>query len=241
MSVNAAVVDDEPLARARLKRLLTMQGVNVVAEGENGYEALEIASRSDVDVMFLDINMPQKNGLDAAREMNDLVAQPPALIFCTAYDHFAVEAFKTNAVAYLLKPFETKDLEAALDKAASLSRLQVAKLIELQSGNASLPMMIAGVLENVPTSKVVYFQSVDKHVYAVLESGIENLVDMTLKEIEEKYDRYFVRVNRSVVVNRIQALRLVRSNGASKLEIKHNNIQFSISRRRLSEVKECFV
>lgn len=241
MTVNAAIVDDEPLARSRLKRLLSMQNVNVVAEGENGYHALQIAERDDVDIMFLDINMSQKNGLDAAREMNELVAQPPALIFCTAYDHFAVEAFKTNAIAYLLKPFETKDLEAALQKASSVSRLQVAKLVELQSDNVSIPMTIAGVLENVPASKVLYFHSVDKHVYAVLESGSENLIDVTLKEVEEKYKTQFVRVNRSVVVNRGQALRLVREAGAPQLEIKYNSTRFLISRRRLSEVKECFV
>jgi len=239
--VNAAVVDDEPIARARLTRLLNSQGVKVIVEGETGQDALKIAERDDVDVMFLDINMPVMNGLDAARKMNDTVEQPPALIFCTAYDHFAVEAFKTNAIAYLLKPFEVSDLEAALEKASSVSRLQLAKLVEIHSEGLTIPIAISGVLENVPILRIVCFQSVDKHVYALLDSDEEILVDLTLKDIEEKYHQQFIRVNRSVVINRSQALRLSRVGSASQLEIKFNNMHFSVSRRRLGEVKQCFV
>ena len=86
MNVTAIVVDDEPLARARLKRLLTMQDVNVLAEGQNGQEAVDLVLQHDVDMLFIDINMPIKTGIEAVNEIAEKVTDLPAIVFCTAYD-----------------------------------------------------------------------------------------------------------------------------------------------------------
>ena len=117
MTIKAVAIDDEPLARARLVRLLTMQGVDVIAQGENGQQAIDLVfENDDVDILFIDINMPIKTGLQAVNDICSTHLDPPAIVFCTAYDEYALDAFKTNAVAYLLKPIQAEDIANAIDK-----------------------------------------------------------------------------------------------------------------------------
>ena len=119
MNVRALVVDDERLARNRLKRLLADLQVDVVAEGQDGNQAVELVNTGEIDIVFMDINMPNLNGLEAARLISETMSEPPAIVFCTAYDEYAVKAFDTSAVAYLLKPINTADLQRVLEQASS--------------------------------------------------------------------------------------------------------------------------
>ena len=240
MTTLAAVVDDEPLARARLKRLLALQGVDVVAEGENGQQAIEIVHQSKIDILFIDINMPIKNGLDAVVEIDREMENGPAVVFCTAYDSYAIEAFKTNAVAYLLKPFDTQELRAALEKAASVSRMQINRLLENQQLEKTLAIHHEGALQNISVSRFAYFHSTDKHVFAVFTSGEEVLVDQTLKQLESKLEESFIRVHRASLVNRQEASKLIRSDGQTVLELRSIDRRIPVSRRHLPEVKKCF-
>src|SRR5579864_2641547 len=122
------IVDDEPPARERLRSLLAeIADTEVVGEAANGYEALREAHERAPDVVLLDVRMPGMDGLEAARHLN-VLEEPPAVIFTTAYDQYAVEAFQAHAVGYLLKPVRREQLAAALTRAGRLTRAQLQKL-----------------------------------------------------------------------------------------------------------------
>lgn len=241
MSIKAIVVDDEPLARARMRRLLTAKGLNVVAEGENGQQALDLVAQHSVDMLFIDINMPVKSGLAAAAEISDTIEHPPAIVFCTAYDEFAIEAFKSNAISYLLKPIQADELDKAIGKASAVSRLQFNHLLQQNRGIASLAVHHQGALQNIELNQFSYFCSIDKNVFAVLLSGEQILVDKTLKFLEAEYPDDLIRVHRSHLANRHHLQQLVKSeDGQVEVVLKHSGAALVVSRRHLSQVKKCF-
>jgi len=127
--MNVLIVDDEPLARERLSRMVAaLDGYHVVEpSASNGEEALALVESLKPDVVLLDIRMPGLDGLQAAAKLCEREA-PPAVIFCTAHDEFAVEAFQVSAVGYLVKPVRPEHLEDALKKAERLNRVQLAAL-----------------------------------------------------------------------------------------------------------------
>ena len=125
------IADDEAPARNRLRELLSdIDGVNVMAEAKNGQEALSLANDHQPDIMLLDIRMPGMDGIEAAKHLQKL-AKPPALIFTTAYDAYAVQAFDLNAVDYLLKPIRQERLQTAIHKAHALHPNQLEALTPL--------------------------------------------------------------------------------------------------------------
>jgi two-component system response regulator AlgR len=122
--MDVLIVDDEVLARQRLARMVEkIDGFNVVGEAENAAQALAAVIAQDPDVVLLDIRMPGKDGLDLAQEISTL-DDPPAIIFCTAFDQYALDAFGTNAVGYLLKPVKAEQLLQVLDKASRINKIQ---------------------------------------------------------------------------------------------------------------------
>jgi two-component system response regulator AlgR len=236
----AAVVDDEPLARIRLKRLLEMRDVRVVAEGENGAQAIEIVQQNRIDILFIDINMPVMNGLDAVRAIDSLGDNGPAVVFCTAYDEYAIDAFRTNAIAYLLKPFDVEELQSVLQKAKRVSRLQLGQLRNSQTLEKALTIHHLGVLKNIPISEIVYFFSNDKNVFAVFKDGLEVLVDQTLIQLERELEEDVIRIHRGYLVNRREISILFRHENQSKIELKSLDRSLVVSRRHLAQVKQCF-
>ena len=146
MTIRAIVTDDEPLARARLTRILSMHGVDVVAQGENGQQAIELVFEHDIDILFIDISMPIKTGLQAVIEIYEKHQDPPAVVFCTAYDEYALDAFNTNAVAYLLKPIQADDIVTAIEKASNVNKLQRTSLFQQESGNRTIAIHHEGCL-----------------------------------------------------------------------------------------------
>ena len=241
MNVTAIVVDDEPLARARLKRLLTMQDVNVLAEGENGQEAVDLVLQHNADMLFIDINMPIKTGIEAVNEIAETVPDLPAIVFCTAYDEHAIKAFQTNAVAYLLKPIQEQDIANAIEKAASVNKFQRESLFEKESGHKTFAVHYDGALQNMPLNRFLFFKSENKNVYATLDTGQELLVDTTLKSLEELFVDDFLRIHRATLMNKQQANRLVKDDsGAFHVELHQGDFKLPVSRRHLTEVKKCF-
>jgi two-component system response regulator AlgR len=236
----AAVVDDEPLARMRLKRLLEMRDVRVVAEGENGAQAIEIVQQNRIDILFIDINMPVMNGLDAVRAIDSLDDNGPAVVFCTAYDEYAIHAFRTNAIAYLLKPFDVEELQAVLQKAKRVSRLQLGQLRNSQTLEKALTIHHLGVFKNIPISEIVYFYSNDKNVFAVFKDGLEVLVDQTLIQLETELEEDVIRIHRGYLVNRREISILFRHENQSKIELESLDRSLVVSRRHLAQVKQCF-
>ncbi len=238
--MRVAVVDDEPLARSRLRRLLATQNIDVAAEGENGNEAIVIAEDKSIDLIFMDINMPVKNGLQAAQEIEQNSQTPPAIIFCTAYDQFAIQAFKTNAIAYLLKPFSESELVDALAKATKVSRTQLEKITSQQDSKISLK--VGGGIQVVNIDDVSYFHSEDKCVFANLPDKEPIFVDKSLKQLEDEYTGLFIRTHRNSLVNTQHIARVFRDDsGHAFIELIGSKQTVAISRRHFSEVKKWLI
>jgi two-component system LytT family response regulator len=204
------IVDDEPLARARVRRLLAeIGGVTVVGEAGSTAEARAQCAALRPEVLLLDIQMPGEDGFTLLRGLDPR----PAVVFVTAYDHYAVRAFEENAVDYLLKPFRRERLAEALDRA----RLDVARPEDLSHKLAAL----LGSMERAATSsyldrftvrvgarqlilkadEVLWFGAEEKLVFAATD-GDRHYVNFTLDQLERRLDpKRFVRVHRAAIVN----------------------------------------
>ncbi|MGB4467836.1 MAG: LytTR family DNA-binding domain-containing protein [Azovibrio sp.] len=204
------IVDDEAPARARLRVLLEdIQAdcsTRVVGEADNGLAALAFLQQEPVDVVLADIHMPRMDGLELAGHLEGLPL-PPALIFTTAYDNHAVQAFELNAVDYLLKPVRAERLLAALEKARQRQPGPARQKLEALgqqlrgSGRTHLPCHERGRLLLVPVAEVAYFKADLKYVTARTPER-EYVLDETLTHLEEEFPESFIRLHRAVLVAR---------------------------------------
>lgn len=204
------IVDDEPLARERLRTLLAdIAGelpTAVVGEAGNGLAALESLRATPADVVLLDIRMPGMDGIELASHLGRL-ANPPAVIFTTAYDNYAVQAFDLNAVDYLLKPVRAQRLLAALQKLPSHADGELLAGLGRQlrgGGRTHLSSHERGRLLLVPVGEILYFKADLKYVTARTVDR-EYLLDETLTHLESEFAERFLRVHRAVLLAR-QAL-----------------------------------
>ncbi len=230
------LVDDELLARKRLRRLLDeLDGIEVVAEAGNGREAIDLAASVKPELIFMDIEMPLLNGLDAARELA-LSDPAPALIFCTAYDEHALAAFETAAVAYLLKPVERTKLAAAVSRASSLNQAQLAHLQGPTGEKAFLLISGNQGVERLALDEILYLRAEQKYVVAV-HGGGEVLLSESLSQLERRWPQRFVRAHRNtlIAVERLQGLERVSSGHVAV--IQGTQERPAISRRHLQDVK----
>jgi two-component system response regulator AlgR len=197
------IVDDEAPARNRLRQLLEDDGQHsVVGEASNGKQALETAAATRPDVVLLDIRMPGLSGLEVAHHLNSL-DEPPAVIFTTAYDEYAVEAFETNAIGYVLKPVRRERLGKALHQAARVSNAsieQVGAQPGLDSRRNHICARIGDQLTLIELSNVSRFHADQKYV-RVHHSGGEHLIDESLKALEREFPDLFVRIHRSALIS----------------------------------------
>lgn len=202
------IVDDEPPARERLRTLLgDLAGelpCAVVGEAGNGLEAIGLLGEQAVDVVFADIRMPGMDGIELAAHLGRLAA-PPAVIFTTAYDNYAVQAFELNAVDYLLKPIRRQRLLSALQKVSG-HRPDPALLAGIGQevrgrGRAHLACHERGRLLLVPVREVLYFKADLKYVTARTVDR-EYLLDEALTHLEEEFAEQFIRLHRAVLVAR---------------------------------------
>lgn len=235
------IVDDEPLARARLRRLAEdIPGCTVVAEAGDGEAALAAIEAHDPSVVLLDVRMPGEDGLATARRIAGL-DYPPAVIFCTAYDQYALDAFGTEAVGYLLKPVQAEDLKKALDKAARVNRLQLDSLREQpvpSGGRQHISAKTRRGLELIPLDEVRFFIADQKYV-TVHHTGGEVLIDDTLKELEDELAGRFVRVHRNSLVSVVHIEAMERTgDGQFRLRLQGVETKPVVSRRHVPELKE---
>ena len=178
------VCDDEPLARERLVRILRDSGHEMVAQATTGAEAIIAVKAHQPDVILLDIRMPEMDGVRCAQGLNEL-EHPPAIIFVTAYDHYAIAAFKANAIGYLLKPANKDDLLEALGKARNLNAAQLNGMRKLNDPT-SRPVrehIAARTHRGVKLIKlkdIYYFTADQKYVKVRHKEGVV-LIDDTLK------------------------------------------------------------
>lgn len=214
--MNVLIIDDEPLARERLNRMVNdLDGYHALEPGAaDGEEALEQVERLKPDIILLDIRMPGLTGLQVAARLCEQET-PPAIIFCTAHDEFALEAFKVSAVGYLVKPVRPEALQDALNNARRPNRLQLASLTSasMDSGGAGRSHISARTrkgIELIPLEKVIYFLADHKYVTLRHEQG-EVLLDEPLKTLEDEFGDRFVRIHRNALVNRNRIERLQRT------------------------------
>jgi len=219
MKIRAAIVDDEPLARRRIRNLLTGErDVEVIAECANGNEAIESLEASLPDVLFLDIQMPEIDGFDVLQAVG--VGHVPAVIFVTAYDRFALRAFEAHALDYLLKPFDDERFEAALQRAreqirqhrgGDLDRRLVALLETVRGDHGYLRRLVvpAGHRSVFLRTEQIDWIGAERNYIRLHVGGRSYLMRENLSRIASALDpKVFCRIHRSTVVNidRIQAV-----------------------------------
>jgi two-component system response regulator AlgR len=237
--ISVFIVDDESLARERLKRLLQNDSAfEVCGEAENGEQAIERALQLRPDIVILDIRMPGTDGLEVAAYLSSM-KPAPSIIFCTAYDEYAIKAFDYNAIAYLLKPIRQEDLLKSLHNAGQLSQVQLKRIEEQSLADKPATSFIANTwngMEKLLLTDIFYFRADHKYV-TVIHKGGETLSDQTLKEIETQYPNELLRTHRNSLVNRYHIQSLHRqANGQYLLDLSEKH-HVAVSRRMVSEVK----
>jgi two-component system response regulator AlgR len=236
--VKVLIVDDEQLARDRLQRMVSgFEGYEVVGEAANGIEAVKRADAMRPEIVLLDIRMPGMDGLETARHFVEL-DEPPAVIFCTAYEEHAVEAFDLQAVGYLLKPVRKDILEVSLGKAQCVNKAQLAALaVEQPPRRTHISARTRRGIELIPVDDVRYFQADQKYV-TVRHSEGEVIIDETLRELEVEFPDQFVRVHRNALVSTSYIEGLDRI-GGGHYQIRLRDVEevVDVSRRHVSAVR----
>lgn len=238
------IADDEKPARDRLRQLIDDDGRHeVVAEAANGEQAIALAGEHQPDVVLLDIRMPGVDGIETARHLNSLDT-PPAVVFTTAYDEYAIDAFEARAIGYVLKPVRRERLQGALEHAARINGQLLRELgaeAQLRNRRKHVCTRERGQLRLIPVDDVRYFIADQKYV-TVHHSGGSNLIDDSLKSLEEEFADDFVRIHRSVLVAVDQVDRLEKTTGGAtrvilRCEPGADDDTLTISRRHLAEVR----
>ena len=199
------IVDDEVPARLRMRALLEDIAAElphqVVGEADNGARALEMLTAPGMaaDVLLADIRMPGMDGMELAARVRGL-PRPPALVFTTACENFALQAFELNAADYLLKPIRAQRLLAALEKARHSLQGQ-AELLELAEGRRHLPVNERGRILLLPVADILYLRAELKYLTARTRER-EFLLDESLAHLEQEYPRRFLRIHRNCLVAR---------------------------------------
>lgn len=232
------LVDDESLARERILRLLkNIQPGATCLQAGNGMAALEIVQQEAPDLILLDIRMPGMDGIEVATHLQQM-EEPPAVIFCTAYDQYALEALRYQAMAYLLKPVREADLATALAGAARVNRLQLAALRGESAGRSQVSSQTHRGLETMPVADIRCFVAEQKYVTAYSPDQ-ELLIPDTLKDLESEFAERFIRVHRNALVSVAHVDRLQRDESGSWLaQLDSVDVCPAVSRRHLADVKE---
>lgn len=232
------VVDDEPLARERLLRLLhKVLPEAQVEEAGNGEQALQLVASAQPDLLLLDIRMPGMDGIGVAANLQDM-PQPPAVIFCTAYDQYALQALESQAVAYLMKPVREEQLRRAIDRAGRVNRVQLAALGTERIARTHVVSETHHGIDMVPLNEVRCFIAAQKYVHAIHPDG-DLLLPDTLKDLEDEFAGRFVRVHRNALValEHIEGLRRGDDDGWFVV-LQGVSERPAVSRRHLAPLKE---
>ncbi|MCC5865619.1 MAG: response regulator transcription factor [Wenzhouxiangella sp.] len=228
--LGALLVDDEPPALRRLARLVEqVDGCQVLASCADADEVMSLCQRFAPDVIFLDIEMPGLDGLALARRLREQ-PQPPAVVFVTAFERYAVEAFDLEAVDYLVKPVRRERLERAL------ARVRVERQ-ERAAADAAIKLRLGDRLMLVPLTDVRVLQAEDKYV-SVHHVGGVHLLEDSLVSLEQRFPDRLLRVHRSALVSPAHLRGLGKdSDGRDRLELADVPFRPEVSRRNLAQVR----
>jgi len=244
------IVDDEPLARLRLKTLISgyPEKFEVIGEAENGEEAIEKINQQHPDFIFLDIQMPEINGFDVLKKLDYL----PKIIFCTAFDEFALQAFDTNCIDYLVKPLTKERFAKTIEKIDQFndveSTINIEKLIEQfnreykKKDATSIPVKVGDKVIFIRLDEVSYFQADEKYVSVVTKHAKSYTLDSSLKRLQEKLPDYFVRVHKSYLINK-NLLKEIRKHFNNRFVLileDYNQSKLTSGRSYYNEIKTMF-
>ena len=233
------IVDDEAPARERLKRLLAeIDDCELSGEASNGEEALQFCQRENPDVLLLDVRMPGLSGIDVAQHLNAL-DEPPAVIFTTAYDEYALDAFEAEAIGYLLKPVRKEKLARALRHAARISSSRIQQLkqkTQTDSRREHICARLGEQLRLIPVNEIRYFVAEQKYITVHHNKGTD-LIDESLKDLSIEFDDDFVRIHRNALVAERTIAGIERdAEGQYKVQLRDSAVTLQISRRHSTAV-----
>ncbi|WP_372645529.1 LytR/AlgR family response regulator transcription factor, partial [Ancylomarina sp.] len=238
------LIDDEALARERLKKMLLPYAdkIEIIGEARNGNQAIEMIERLKPDLIFLDIQMPGKSGFEVLQAIH----HQPIVIFCTAHDEYALQAFETSSIDYLLKPVKEDRLEKAINKLhlfktenrqSELETFLSQQLKQISKKEiSSIPVKIADRVIFVSLDEISHFTAEDKYVSIHTTGGKEYVIDHSLNYLSEKLDEKFVRIQRSCIVN-LSYIKEIKRYMGGRFVVKLNNQKASkiISGRNYQE------
>ena len=246
----ALVADDEPLLREHLAALLgrLWPELQIVALARNGREAVEMFDELEPDIVFLDIHMPGLNGVDAARA----IGRRAQLVFITAYEQYAVQAFEQGAIDYVIKPLDTRRLADTVERlrqrqaSAAVAGASVEAVLDhlslrlKQAGAAGKPWLqwikasVGSNVRLIPVEQVHYLRSDEKYTLVVWEGG-EALIRRSIRELADELDPdRFAQIHRSTIVNLHQVMQVIRgANETAEVQLKGRSELLSVSRSYL--------
>jgi len=235
------IIDDEPLARSIVKEYLqNVQDAQLVAECSDGFEGLKAIQQQQPDLIFLDVQMPKINGF----EMLELIENPPAVIFTTAFDEYAIKAFELNAVDYLLKPFSKNRFEKAVQKYLNQQNNSAAveRTIETAAESPSQQNRVVvkdgNKIKIIPVHQIHFLEAADDYVKIVSNDG-SFLKKRTMSFFEKSLAQFqFVRVHRSFLVNTQLITRIDAYEKDSHLLLLTTGEKIPVSKSGYSKLKE---
>ena len=241
MALRVLIVDDEALARSRLKSLLadcTAPGALLVGEAANLAQAMQCVAHQAVDVVLADIHMPGGDGLGLAQALRELPT-PPAVVFVTAHTEHALQAFELAALDYLTKPVRLERLQASLQKVERFTRVNREQEADLP--DEILLIQERGRTERLPLSEVLYLKAELKYI-TVRTASHSYMVEGSLNDLERRYASRFLRIHRNALVARQAVRSLERHHDASEGEVWAVRLDrvsepLFVSRRQLAAVK----
>lgn len=238
MKFKAIIIEDEGLARERLKLLLHKNEdlIEILAEAANGIEGLKLINSLQPDLIFLDIQMPGLTGFEMLQQLNEI----PLVIFTTAYDDYALQAFETNTIDYLLKPIAPERLEKAILKLQQRSKNKAQvndQLLDLisqmsQPKTSFIKVKTGSITKLVKLDKICYFQAEDKYTFLHTNDKKYILKD-SLNELEKTLPSQFKRIHRAHIINLDFIKEIVSLSGNKSIAIMRDNdkTELPISRR----------
>lgn len=234
------IIDDEILARDIVKEYLQSHvDINIVAECGDGFEGFKAIQQFQPDLIFLDIQMPKINGF----EMLELIEDPPAVIFTTAFDEFAIKAFEINAVDYLLKPFSNERFERAIIKyKETFNAPKIQKVLESVGQNSVQQNRVVvkdgNKIKIIPVNKIHYLEAADDYVKIITSDG-NYLKKRTMAFFEDSLSIHnFVRVHRSYIVNTALITRIDMYEKESHLLLLNTGTTLPVSKAGYGKLKD---
>jgi two-component system LytT family response regulator len=243
--VKVLIIDDEELARQLIRNYLKdFPAVEIIGECENGFDGVKVIGDLKPDLVFLDIQMPKLNGF----EMLELIDSPPEVIFITAHNEFAIQAFEMNAVDYLLKPYAQDRLISAIQKAIERIRSgntqteTISRLVHqpLTERLERIVVKSGTRIKVIPVEKIIYLEAQDDYVMIYTEEG-KHLKQGTMKYYEDTLDpATFIRVHRSYIVRIDQVVQLEPYSKENYLIRLRKGDTLKVSRNGLKTLKDKF-